>query len=440
MEFIYSLLYTIVLLGAAPWYLWRYRGSSQLGAWLRERMGRLPADFRQNEAGAIWVHAVSVGETLAAASLVGELRALYPGRRVFMSHVTPTGRAAGEKSIPSLDGRFYLPFDWKFAVGRVLRLLRPQALLILETELWPNLILEAHRYGVKVVIANARLSDRSTLGYARLRFFMRRLLDGVDRILAQSEQDARRFLALGAPPGRVVVAGNIKFDAAPPAQTQLAEKCRLALAYLERKPVVIAASTMPGEEPLLLDAWQQIRGEFPRGFLILAPRHPPRAAQVQELLEARQLKTVRRTSLPSSGMEQALQDTDVLMLDTVGELAGLFAVADLVVMGGTFVPTGGHNLIEPARYGVPVLFGPSMHNFRDIAALFLAAQAGVQVEDSAELARAAAGLLRSAERRAALGQAARHLVSENTGATGRILSSVQSMLSAAGDAAAREKA
>jgi 3-deoxy-D-manno-octulosonic-acid transferase len=432
MEFIYSLLYTITLLCAAPWYLWRYRDSRQLGAWLRERLGWLPARFQQKTTGAIWVHAVSVGETLAAASLVRELRNRFPERPIFMSHVTPTGRAAGEKSIPWVDGRFYLPFDWKFAVRRVLRLLRPQALLILETELWPNLILEAHRAGTKVLIANARLSDRSSRGYARAPFLVRRLLEGVDAILAQSERDARRFRALGAPPGRVVTAGNIKFDAAPPAISQLARDCRQALLQLERTPAVIAASTMPGEEPLLLNAWQQIIKAFPRAFLILAPRHPPRAGQVQELLEASDLKTVRRTALPSTGMEQALQGADVLILDTVGELAGLFSIADLVVMGGTFVPTGGHNLIEPSRFGVPVIFGPSMHNFRDIATLFLGAQAGVQVKDSASLARTATALLRASDQRALIGRAAEQLVRENTGATRRILAAVQSALGATG--------
>lgn len=435
MYFLYSAIFTLGTLLAAPFYLRRYRGSGFLRQSLPERFGRLPASFKQPVQSAIWVHAVSVGETLAARGLLQELQRLDPDRKIFISHVTPTGRAIGEKTLPGLAGRFYLPLDWSIAVRQALDCLRPKLLLILETELWPNLLREAHRSGAQVVLANARLSDRSFRGYRLARPFMHRVLEDVDWIFAQTEADAERFRRIGARPERVLAMGNLKFDAPPPGQSEFAIRLHHALAGLQR-PVLIAASTMPGEEELVLEAWTTIRARHPNALLILAPRHPPRFEQVARLAEGQSGAVIRRTALDAGRLAPALAGAEILVLDTIGELAGLFSSADVVFMGGSLVPTGGHNLLEPAQAGKPVIFGPHMQNFRDAAAIFLDAGAAIQVANREALAEEVSRLFGDAERRREIGLAARRAVESGSGATARIASRLAELLGSESAAAA----
>jgi 3-deoxy-D-manno-octulosonic-acid transferase len=423
MHFLYSLLFTLGVIVTAPYYLWRLRGSlTSVSDW-RERFGFLPGRFQQGERGAIWVHAVSVGETLAIAGLVRELERRYPERKIFVSHVTTAGREAGESRLPAVAGRFLLPLDWSVCVRRVLRRIRPALLVVVETELWPNLICQARLFGTRVVLVNGRISDRSFPRYRWVRPFMRRVLADLDCVCAQSEVDAGRFCSLGAAKDRVVVSGNLKFDAQPPQLGDFAPRLGQALADAERAPIVVAASTMPGEEKLLLPAWEAVRRQHPRALLILAPRHPARFEEVAALFVASNLTFIRRTSLASEPRQLISQiaPADILLLDTIGELAGIFELADAVFMGGSLVPTGGHNLLEPAYWGKAIFFGPHMHNFRDIAQLFLQNDAAVQVSDAGELARALLELLSSPERRQRLGQAARKVLDEQRGATERVL-------------------
>ena len=437
MYFIYSLLFTVGVIVTAPYYLWRLRGNIVSGAGWRERLGFLPESFGQaaqpQKPGAIWVHAVSVGETLAVVGLVREIQRRYPDRRVFMSHVTPAGRQTGEARLPALlppsgsgpalAGRFYLPLDWGWCTRRVVRQIRPAALIIVETELWPNLLRAAHRFGSSVVLVNARLSDRSFRGYRLVGGFMRRVLGNVDHISAQTDRDAERFRLLGAPASRVTVSGNMKFDASPPELGPLPCTLKRALTVASRSPVLVAASTMPGEEELILEAWNQIRRLHPRALLILAPRHPARFEAVGQLLARSGLSFVRRTALETADPELAaqLESPQILLLNTIGELAGIFELADVVFMGGSLVPAGGHNLLEPAFWSKPILFGPHMENFRDIAALFLGADAAIGVRDSADLARAAEELFQDADRRLRLGQGAKRVLEKESGATRRVL-------------------
>jgi 3-deoxy-D-manno-octulosonic-acid transferase len=432
MFLVYSLLFSLGLVLTAPYYLWRLRGKIISGAGWRERFGFLPAAFRQNEVGAIWVHAVSVGETLAAVGLVRELQQRYPARKIFLSHVTPAGREAGEARLPDLAGRFYLPLDWGWAVRRVLRFLRPALLVIVETELWPNLLRAAHDSGARVVLVNARLSDRSLRRYRLVRPFLRRVLENVDRICAQSATDAERFRSLGAAAERVVVTGNMKFDATPPRAGELPRLLGKALELAHRSPVIVAASTMPGEEARLLPAWAEIRRSHPQALLILAPRHPARFEPVAQLLGQQGLAYVRRTTLATGEQEAAqIASTEILLLDTIGELAAIFELADVVFMGGSLVPAGGHNLLEPAFWAKPIVCGPHMWNFRDIVELFLQAGAARQVRDARELSRAILELLADAAQRRELGQAAKQVLEHHVGATERVLEQMQEWLSTA---------
>jgi 3-deoxy-D-manno-octulosonic-acid transferase len=440
MFLLYSLLFSVGVVLSAPYYLWRLRGNIVSGAGWRERLGFLPASFAQERRGAIWVHAVSVGETLAVAGLIRELRRRYPERKIFMSHVTPAGRKAGDDRLPAppptasaggvaasrtavVDGRFYLPLDWAWSARRAVTRIRPALVLMVETELWPNLLRVAHAEGVRVVVINARLSDRSFRGYRLARPFMRRVLNCVDGVCAQTANDAERFKVLGVPVERVVVTGNIKFDSHPGERGPLAGPLVRALEAAGRRPVIVAGSTMPGEEALLLEAWSTIRRSHPKALLILAPRHPARFEEVAQLLTHAGLTFVRRTALEPAAGELAaqLESPQVLLLNTIGELAGIFELADVVFVGGSLVATGGHNLLEPAFLSKPILFGPHMENFRDIAALFLDEKAAVQVQNAPELARETLRLLDDSSERHRLGQAGKSVLERESGATERIL-------------------
>ncbi|HET7099535.1 MAG TPA: 3-deoxy-D-manno-octulosonic acid transferase, partial [Terriglobia bacterium] len=413
---LYSILFSLGLVLMAPYYIWRHRGRKELAGW-RERLGKLPSGLRQPAPGAIWIHAVSVGETLAVAGLVKQLQRRYPERKIFLSSVTAAGREAGQKKLPGVAGRFYLPFDWQWSVRRVLRHIRPSLLVIVETELWPNLLRTVKGSGCKTVLVNARVSDRSFPGYRLGRPFMRRVLGDITRICTQTATDADRFQQLGALPDQVTVTGNLKFDGRAPELGSFGVKIRDLLAAENRTPVFVAGSTMRGEEPLVLEAWQRIHARHPRAIMILAPRHPGRFDEVAELLRAHQLSTVRRTSLPEneSEMRRLLSQTEILLLDTIGELAEMVGVADVVFVGGSLVPTGGHNVVEPAFWGKPILFGPHMNNFRDVASLFLKADGALQVADASGLADAVLRLLDHPADARRMGERAKGVILQQAG-------------------------
>jgi 3-deoxy-D-manno-octulosonic-acid transferase len=429
MYLVYSFLFTLGVLLTAPYYVWRRRRELRGGRW-RERFGFLPDSFRQTERGAIWVHAVSVGETLAVVGLVRELQQAFPERPIFLSHVTPTGREAGESRLPSVAGRFYLPLDWRWSVRRALGHLRPALLVIAETELWPNLLRTARESAARVVMVNARLSDRSFRRYRLAPGFMRRALSDVDAICAQTKRDAARFVALGARAGGVMEAGNLKFDALPPKLGELPRILRTAMGRAHRAPIMIAASTMAGEEPQVLEAWEKVRARHPKALLILAPRHPARFEEVGRILKDAGRSFVRRSTLKAGEdkLGEQLAGAEILLLDTIGELAGIFELADVVFMGGSLVSTGGHNVLEPAYWSKPILFGPHMENFRDIAQLFLEADAAVEVRDAAQLAECALRLFEDGTAAREMGERARQVLERESGATERTLKQIQALL------------
>ncbi len=428
MYLIYSVLFSVGAILTAPFYWWR-KGRAHKGVFWAERLGRVP--FEESSPGAIWVHAVSLGETLAVAGLVDEMQRAFPGRKIYLSHVTPAGREAGEKRLPAIAGRFFVPLDWRWTVRKALARIKPDLLVIVETELWPNLLRAAHEGGARVVMVNARMSKRSLRRYRLVRPFMRRVLANVDQVYAQTEEDAQSFRQIGAEPERVKMVGNLKFDARPPQLGEFARALKSALHRAQRRPVLVAASTMPGEEPLVLQAWDLIQARYPQALLILAPRHPARFEEVSQDLTRAQRGFARRSTLPvdEQALSSRLASTPILVLDTIGELAGVFEVADLVFIGGSLVATGGHNLLEPAYWSKAIVFGPHMENFRDIAKLFLDAGAAVQVQNPQELAKATC-LLENSIECARLGAKAREVLEQNSGATARTLAGLRKHLEA----------
>ncbi len=429
MGFLYSALLALGLLVASPYFIVRGLRQKKYFHSLRQRFGRLPASVRRLPPGGIWVHAVSVGEVLAVVPLLRHLKPRFPNRPLLLSTVTLTGQRVAARESQLADATFYFPFDFSFAVRRALGGARPALIVIAETEIWPNFLLEAQRAGVPVVFVNGRLSDRSFRRHRAVplwRRFLRRVLSTPALFLMQTEQDAERIRALGAPAARVAVGGNLKFDVPRPARPSFLD------ALAPDGPVIVAGSTMEGEDAILVEALGALRREFPRTLLVLAPRHPERFERVAALLEASRLRFLRRSAVPGTNHFAATNRPDVLLLDTVGELAGTYAAATLAFVGGSLVPAGGHNPIEPALWGKPILFGPSMENFRQMAQAFQQAGAALEVRDPAELARRLAELLRNPEQRAAMGRAALALVEANRGAAGRAAEKVAEILGASG--------
>jgi len=406
---VYSLALVLALVFAAPYYLWKGRGSGKYLRTLGERLGGPPASLATGEP-SIWIHAVSVGEVLVARGLVEGLKARFPARRVIVSTTTETGNALARKALAA-DGVFFSPLDLRGSVRRALAGLNPALLVLVETEIWPNLIHEAHRRGTRVAVANGRLSPRSFPRYRRLRPLLARVLGEVDVFLMQGEAHAERARSIGAPPARVRVTGNIKYDA--PAAAGSSPSALAALLGAEAaSPLWVAGSTMAGEEELVLRALAQARAEVPGLRLLIAPRHPERVSDVAALAERAGHRVVRRSALGTT----AWRDGDVLLLDTMGELAQAYPFATVVFVGGSLVPTGGHNVLEPGVAGRAVIVGPHMENFQEIADEFRKAGALVQIGHAAELGPAVVRLLKEPRERERLGERARALIEGNRGA------------------------
>ncbi len=406
------------------------RGRRRKRTWhsVTQRLGMLPQSVHQPAPGAIWIHAVSVGEVLAVAPLVPRLRQRFPKRRIAVSTTTDSGQELAATRL-RCDFTFYNPLDFAFSCRRALRAIRPALVLIAETEFWPRFLREARLAGARIVVVNGRISDRSFGKYLFWREAMRPVLAHVDRFLMQSEEDARRIREIGAEAGRIFVTGNLKYDLAPANSTPLVAWLGGELGRQTQRPVIVAGSVTAGEEPLVLNAFGMVRSRWPRALLVLAPRRPERFDATAGLLEESHLSFVRRSDLQLDGAHAAALDlaTSVLLLDSVGELAGLYRLADAVFVGGSLVPAGGHNILEPAAFAKPPLFGPSMENFREAAEMFLKAGAGLQVSSPESLGAAWIRLVQDDARREQMGRAALELVERNRGATGRALEHIASV-------------
>jgi len=410
---LYNVVLAVGFVIGLPWFLWKGRASGKYLRTFRERMGRLPVYLNLDGDRSIWIHAVSVGEVLAARPLVPALRERFPGHRIFLSTTTLTGNEVAKKSVRGLDGLFFAPFDFPHAVRRALDVVNPALLLLVETELWPNLIHEASRRGARVALVNGRISPRSFPRYLRLRRLLSRVLSEIDLFLMQGEAHAERIRAMAAPPERVRVTGNLKFDAVEAGRPP--ERLARLIQGGPPRPLWVAGSTVEGEEPLVLAAFHRVRERVPNARLLVAPRHPERFGEAQRHVESAGFRCERRSGLEPRGWTNGA----VLLLDTLGELAHVYALASVVFVGGSLVPSGGHNILEPAVAGKPVLVGPHMENFQEIADTFRAESALVQVASADELAREVAGLLLDEARRRELGERARRLVGRNRGAVSR---------------------
>ncbi|SHI57242.1 3-deoxy-D-manno-octulosonic-acid transferase [Malonomonas rubra DSM 5091] len=421
MYLLYNALLVLVSLVLVPYYLLRglRYGKSRRG--IRERLGRFSPEQLEWLQGKriFWVHAVSVGETRAAVPLLKQLKQKYPEHKILVTNVTETGHAVA-KGLSEVDFCLFFPFDFSWVVRRVFQQVKPELVAIVETEIWPNFVRQANLLNIPLVLVNGRLSDRS---YPRYRFFrplLRPLLECFSAFCMQSQVDAERISQLGAETRRVENTGNLKYDHELKELTgddlaRLRQEYRLP----ENLPILVAGSTHAGEEKLLISLYRELLDENRELLLVVIPRHPERCREVQVLVDEQRIESRLRSALSED--QTAFASGQVLLIDTLGEVLNLYAVADLVFVGGSLVPVGGHNLLEASLLSKPVLFGRHVQNFREISEKLIRAGAGVKVNSAQELGQQVRKLFDDPIRCRAMGQAGRSLIAENTGATERTL-------------------
>jgi 3-deoxy-D-manno-octulosonic-acid transferase len=416
----YSLLLACAALLSLPWWTIQMLRLGKYHSGLGERLGFVPARLNDAHPGPIWVHAVSVGEVLAVSQLIKDLQQQHPDRQIFVSTTTATGQALARQRFGA-NRVIFMPLDFGFAVRRYLNALKPQVIVIAETEFWPNLLHLARKRKTSLAIVNARISDRSFPRYRRFRWFFGRVLSEVDLFLAQTAEDAQRLREIGAPTERVRVSGNLKFDVRPNAQPALITGLRAAIG--KGSPVIVCGSTAEGEEEPLLLAFKTVQQQFPTAVMILAPRHPERFEKVAALVASQGFALQRRSQWQSP---QPIR-SGLFLLDSVGELAAIYELADIAFVGGSLVSMGGHNILEPAQYGVAILVGPHTFNFREIVSLFEQGEA-VRVVTPETLGTQLLSLLDHSGERQNMGRAAKELFAKHAGATRRTLDALAPLL------------
>ena len=452
MYFLYSLLMGVAALLTSPYWLLQGIRHGKYLSNLNQRLALSVPELEKLPAqrpGAIWVHAVSVGEALSGMPLAKRLKELYPQRPLIVSTTTQTGYALAKERMPFADAVIYFPLDWVICVRRVMDAVKPALVLVLETEIWPNFLREANQRDVPVVFLSGRISDRSFARYQKylgafgffLRPFLKSALANAAAFLMQTETDAERIRALGAPPERVSVSGNLKYDMALPAPTPLSAWLEEECQRRSRWPVIVAGSVVATEEPLTLIAFGVVQGDFPKALLVLAPRKPERFAAAADFISESHRKFVRRSEVPvpgpgivstaSANSHGIPDDVTVLLLDSIGELASLYRIADGSFVGGSLVNSGGHNILEPAAFGKVPVFGPSMENFAAIATRFLEAGAAVQVGSPEDAGVEWIEMLKDRDKMKRMGDAAKQLVETSRGAVDRALAEIGKHLSGA---------
>ena len=427
---LYSLFYTLAFFALLPYFAYqalfnrKYLGNLSGRLWLSTELQTDPRP-------AIWLHAVSVGETLAAKPLLAALRQRFPNHRLVISTTTLTGQAVARERVTEADAVCYFPFDWRFTVRRALDAVQPEIIVLMESELWPNFLIECRERKIPTIVVNGRISDRSFPRSQKLGVFIRKLYALVTKFLMQSSLDAERAIKLGATVEQVSVSGNLKYDINDSSESaKLAETARqLNEAFaLDRAPLIVAGSTGEGEEQILLSAFKQLRAAEPDIRLLIAPRHPERFNAVAELLKATNQNFARRSA------NSAAINADLILLDSIGELAAIYRFASAVFVGGSLVPVGGHNILEPALFAKPIIVGPHMQNFREITAEFLRREAVIQLsatdanEQVRELCRTLAELLNDKNLAARLGANARQAIEDNRGATARTIAAIAELI------------
>jgi 3-deoxy-D-manno-octulosonic-acid transferase len=452
--FIYSSLLGLAALLLVPYWLVQGLRHGKYLSNLGERLGfsfpalaKLPA----HPLGAIWIHAVSVGEALSGVALARRLKEAYPNRPLIVSTTTNTGQALARERMPFADAVIYFPLDWAFCVRRALDAARPSLVLVLETEIWPNFLREAGRRRIPMLFVSGRISDRSFARYQRylgsfgffLRPFLKNALSHASAFLMQSEKDADRVRSLGVPADRVRVSGNLKYDLELPAPTPLSNWLATEIKRSGRSPIIVAGSVVATEEPHALIAFGTLQGEYPKALLVLAPRRPECFDEAAAFIDESHRKFIRRSrmAIPGPASKQSEgnsntatipDDVTVFLLDSIGELASLYGLADGAFVGGSLVSSGGHNILEPAAFGKIPVFGPSMENFAEIASRFVSAGAAIQVESPEDVGVAWIELFRDPERMKKMSEAARRLVADSRGATDRAVAEIAQRLDGAG--------
>jgi 3-deoxy-D-manno-octulosonic-acid transferase len=427
----YNLALLVVLIVGAPWWLFRMATTQKYRQGLLERLGLVPSRLRKQLAGLtaerplIWVHAVSVGEVLAVSRLVKTLEATLPDYLIVLSTTTRTGQALARERFGS-NRVFYCPLDLPWAVRAYLNALKPRLFILAETEFWPNLLSGCFRRKIPVAVVNARISDRSWPRYRRLRRLWRPFLSRLNRVLAQSQTDADRLNAIGCVPECITVAGNLKFDvraSGEPGATRLLKNLSPGLR------LIVAGSTLEDEEAALLEAWPRLLQVDPQLAMVLAPRHPERFAAVAALLEKSGTAWVKRSSWLTTpeGSLKPLNPGTIVLLDTIGELASVYSLASVAFVGGSLIPAGGHNPLEPAQFGVPIVMGPHFANFRAITEDLLAHNA-ICITGKETLAKVLVDLLCDRTAATAMGARAKQVFEQQAGATGRCMEALMRLL------------
>ena len=436
MYFLYRTLTAIGMLFLAPYFALRGQRRGEPVSALQERLGIVPREIAARAAtasrdgGAIWIHAVSVGEVLAAKPLLAALKQRFPGRAVFVSTTTETGQRLARTRLQCADGIFYFPLDWVVPVRKALTSIQPALVIVMETEIWPNFLHEAQRRDVPVIFANARISERSFARFNQWKFlvgdFFARTLQNAAQFLAQTLGDAQRLAEMGAPEVLIEVTGNLKYDGTPPEISPFVLWLKNQIATQERWPVVVAGSVVAEEEEAVLAAYDIVQRQWRRALLILAPRKPDRFSTAADIVSAGGWELVRRSTLDLNSTLS--ENADVLLLDSIGELAAIYSLADAAFVGGSLVPAGGHNILEPAWFSRPPIFGPSMENFQEMAEAFLSAHAGTQVSSGTQLGKVCVQLIEDDAIRNRMGRAAYEISERNRGATTRTLEHITAIL------------
>ena len=437
MYFFYRLFSAAAMIFLAPYYLlrgWRRGESAQA---FRQRLGSVPPEITAQAsqaatsgANAIWIHAVSVGEVLAAKPMVDGLRDRFPQRPIFVSTTTETGQRLARERLVNANGIFYFPLDWVVPVRRALRTIRPSAVIVMETEIWPNFLREAKRSSIPIIFANARKSPKSFARFKRWEFlvgpFFAETIEDAALFLPQTSEDATRLAAMGASPRQMEVMGNLKYDAEPPPMSPFASWLEQQIRQQERWPVIVAGSIVAGEEDAVMAAYDMVQRQWRHTLLILAPRKPDRFEAAAKLSAEGGWKVIRRSQLDLSLPLD--EEVDVLLLDSIGELAALYSFADVTFVGGSLVASGGHNILEPAWFSRPPVFGTSMENFQDMADQFLDGRAGVQVASAQSLGKVWTQLIENSALRDAMGKSALAIAERNRGTAQRSLDRIAPLI------------
>ena len=423
---LYSALVAFFLVLTLPYWLLQMMRHGKYRAGLRQRFGAVPAALIGRGAKpTIWVHAVSVGEVVASSAVVEALRQKFPSHRVLISTTTSTGQKLAAQRFGA-ENVFYFPLDFAFAIRPYLDALRPELVVIAETEFWPNFIRLAKRGGARIAVINCRISDRSFPGYKRFRFWLPKLLEktlgNVDCFLAQTEEDRRRLIEIGADKTKIAVAGNLKFDVAPPPLPRIVASLRESFSQSGAAPVLVCGSTLEDEEGSLLSAFRNILVNHPKAVMVLAPRHPERFEEVAELVEKLGFRMWRRSLWSGEPLTGG-----VFLLDSIGELAAIYSLATVAFVGGSLVARGGHNILEPALYGIPIVTGNHYENFRDVVKFF-ARHNAVRIVGVAELPLVFMELIENAAERGLLGRNALAALDSQRGATERTVSALLKLM------------